>query len=302
MSNNPILVTGSHRSGSTWVGRMIAASQKVVYIHEPFNTNQYKPGIFHIEFEHPFTYITEKNEGKYYKPLKKTISLKYDLVSGILSQKFSFSAIKQEFGEYKKYNRLRNEDKRVLIKDPLAVMSTEWLAERFNMQTIVLIRHPAAFIASIQLKNWGFYFNHFLAQEQLMEDHLQEFEDKIVQYHRNRPSIIDQGILLWRIIYSVVYKYTQNHGDWKFIRHEDLSRKPIHEFYKLYDFLGLDFTDRVRKIIRSHSKAKNVSSGIKRDSKDNIYTWKERLSKSEIKHIHENVEDVSHHFYTSEDW
>ena len=30
-----ILVTGSHRSGSTWVGRMVASASNVGYIHEP---------------------------------------------------------------------------------------------------------------------------------------------------------------------------------------------------------------------------------------------------------------------------
>jgi len=33
----PILVTGSHRSGTTWAGKMISACPNVGYIHEPFN-------------------------------------------------------------------------------------------------------------------------------------------------------------------------------------------------------------------------------------------------------------------------
>ena len=36
----PILVTGSHRSGSTWLGQMIGASDAVGYIHEPFNIDR----------------------------------------------------------------------------------------------------------------------------------------------------------------------------------------------------------------------------------------------------------------------
>ena len=39
--NRPILVTGTHRSGSTFVGRMIAAHPKVVYVSEPFNPDYY---------------------------------------------------------------------------------------------------------------------------------------------------------------------------------------------------------------------------------------------------------------------
>jgi len=37
LSKSPILVTGMHRSGTTWVGRMLAASREAVYFHEPLN-------------------------------------------------------------------------------------------------------------------------------------------------------------------------------------------------------------------------------------------------------------------------
>jgi hypothetical protein len=33
----PILVTGSHRSGTTWAGQMVAAAPHTAYIHKPLN-------------------------------------------------------------------------------------------------------------------------------------------------------------------------------------------------------------------------------------------------------------------------
>ncbi len=32
---HPILVTGTHRSGTTWVGKMLAAGPSTAYISEP---------------------------------------------------------------------------------------------------------------------------------------------------------------------------------------------------------------------------------------------------------------------------
>lgn len=101
MSNRPILVTGSHRSGSTWVGRMISASPEVFYIHEPFNPYYYSPGIYHIKFDHPFTYITLENEKPYYRPLKRTIKLRYDILSAISSQLTTMDVIKKERENFK---------------------------------------------------------------------------------------------------------------------------------------------------------------------------------------------------------
>lgn len=37
INQNPILVTGSHRSGATFVGKMLALSPRIGYIDEPFH-------------------------------------------------------------------------------------------------------------------------------------------------------------------------------------------------------------------------------------------------------------------------
>ena len=40
---HPILVTGAHRSGTTWVGKMLAADADTGYISEPLNV-LHRPG------------------------------------------------------------------------------------------------------------------------------------------------------------------------------------------------------------------------------------------------------------------
>ena len=77
-AKSPILVTGSHRSGTTWTGKMIGFSPNVVYIQEPFNKKYYSPGICSIYFEKPFFYITEENEHDYFEALYRTSKLKYN--------------------------------------------------------------------------------------------------------------------------------------------------------------------------------------------------------------------------------
>jgi LPS sulfotransferase NodH len=44
MSNQPILVTGAHRSGTTWVGKILCASGEAAYISEPLNL-WHRPGV-----------------------------------------------------------------------------------------------------------------------------------------------------------------------------------------------------------------------------------------------------------------
>lgn len=68
-ASKPILVTGSHRSGSTWVGNIMATSPSVNYIHEPFN-GICRPGICNIKFPYTFMYITNDNQFMFYKSIK----------------------------------------------------------------------------------------------------------------------------------------------------------------------------------------------------------------------------------------
>jgi len=64
VSDKPILVTGAHRSGTTWVGKMLALPPGVAYVHEPFSPRTPK-GLSPAGFEHYFTVVTSENEGRY---------------------------------------------------------------------------------------------------------------------------------------------------------------------------------------------------------------------------------------------
>ena len=55
-SAKPILVTGAHRSGTTWVGKMLALAPGVGYVHEPFN-----PRFSAGRFDRYFTVVTREN-------------------------------------------------------------------------------------------------------------------------------------------------------------------------------------------------------------------------------------------------
>ncbi len=151
----PILVTGSHRSGTTWVGRMLAAAPSTFYVHEPFSVSDAPSrGVCNLRFQHWFTYISLENESNYYKALKNTIDLKYDWPGAINDIK-SFNDFKIAFREYRFFSNGRENGKKAILKDPIAFFSSAWLAERFKAKCVVLIRHPAAFISSLMKLRLG---------------------------------------------------------------------------------------------------------------------------------------------------
>jgi hypothetical protein len=196
-----------------------------------------------------------------------------------------------------------------LIKDPIALMSAEWLGSRFDMNVIVMIRHPAAFVSSMKRLNWGFDPSRWaLSQPSLLKDHLVPLEEEIKILRDSKSDIIDQTALFWKVLYFVVLKYKEIYRDWIYLRHEDISLNPLVEFQRLFEKLGLDFTNKVQEEIVEYSSESNPSHStgvdklLKLNSKKIISHWKSVLSSQEKKRIKEIVGEVSKFYYSDSDW
>lgn len=307
----PILVTGSHRSGTTWVGRMLAAAPSVIYIHELFNPTlaRKNKGICRARFDHWFTHISAANEKNYYLEIKQALSLHYSLPAKLQTVR-SRGALKRAWQEWRLFSEGRRRQARPLLKDPIAVFSSEWLAERFAMAVVVMIRHPAAFAGSLKEKNWRFPFSDLLEQPCLMEAFLHPFASEIAYFAQEEQDIVDQAALLWKLIHHVIWRYQQKFPDWVFVRHEELSADPINGFQELFEQLEMDFTETAVQTIRRHSQLPETPvsagevlfTGLQRDSASNIWMWKERLTAAEVGRVRDRVEEVSQMFYTAEEW
>lgn len=305
----PIFVTGSPRSGTTWLGKMLSLSPLVNYIHEPFNPDVKKSrALCNVKFDFPFTYICEENGEKYFKAIKKLFDGKYDLRYGLTHSK-SLKGMINSFNEWRRVNRLHNDGGVPLVKDPIGLLSCEWLNRHFDIHTIVMSRHPAAFVASMKRLGWGSRPEWWaLQQKYLMRDYLGPFENEIKALAIGEHNVIERASLAWKLHYHVIKAYQQNHDDWIFLRHEDISRDPINSFEKLYAGAGIPFTADIRKSIEVYCDASNPSKAtaqekpIKLNSKATISNWKNQLTPAEIDFIREHVEDISKHFYTDADW
>jgi hypothetical protein len=76
-AKRPILVTGAPRSGTTWVGKMLALAPGVGYVHEPFNP-RFSAGCF----DRYFTVVTRENEARCASELEHVLTFHYELAPG----------------------------------------------------------------------------------------------------------------------------------------------------------------------------------------------------------------------------
>lgn len=308
MINSPILITGSHRSGTTFTGKVLSLDRNVGLIHEPFNQTKFF-GINRFNTKEWFQYIDNTNGTEYYSKFKKTLDFNFSVEIDELKKKPLISSLHlvKSFLEAKEFRILH---KRALVKDPIAFFSAPWLAQNFGMNVVVLIRHPAAFASSVMGLNWNHDFNSFLNQPLLMNSKpMEPFREEIEDFAAKKYPIIEQASLLWRIFYSTVRHYQQDFPEWIYVKHETLSEAPVTEFKKLYERLNLEFSKAIEcKIIELTTDdyfsdpIAHHPSRLKRDSKKNIILWKSRLNKDEILLVKNRVSDVSPYFYSENEW
>lgn len=307
--HQPILLTGAARSGTTWAGTIISQAKGVKYIFEPFNPfNRSTPVKYFYEFINENTEIGRQNEIKEY--LGHFLDSYPEYLAFNLSKMFRKRTLirllnKDFFLKHRFFiiNFLRSPlANRTLFKAPSALLSSEWIQHTFNTNNVILLRHPAAFAASYKVANWIFDFTSFRLQTGLMNNYLPQFKKQVDQYSVEPPDIIDQSILLWNILNTVIYDLYQKHNDdWYFVRHEDLSCNPVSEFKKLFLHLDLPYTQEIEKIIFKTTNGTN-NRMLERDSRKNIWAWQNRLTKQEIRRVWNGTHHLSKHFYPDEEW
>ncbi len=236
MNDQPILVTGAHRSGTTWVGKMLAADAHTAYISEPLNV-LHRPGILRAPVKNWYTYITSENESEYFPAFHELFDFQYHTLLEIRSIRSikDFLRMGRDFHTFLIGNM---QGQRTLLKDPFAVFSAPWFAQKLNCQVVITVRHPAAFASSLRRLNWAFDFRDLLDQPALMRDHLEA--DRAEMESIKPGDIIGQSALLWRMIYRFVHSTRSLFPDFKIVRHKDLSLDPITGYQALYEVFGFN--------------------------------------------------------------
>ena len=289
-AKNPIVITGSHRSGTTWLANMLGFANNTQIIDEPFNPESWQYSLDgYANFF--YTYAPQLDEDLARSAYQKVLKNKTRFV-------------------YKRRNIMRWLSfllKRLqIIKDPLSAMYIECFSNNFATDVIIITRHPMAFINSLIRMGWNFPFNHFLKQEQLMQDFLYKFEDDI-RFATNQ-SLLIQGAVCWKCVYYVLNEYS-NRNNYTLVRHEDLSTNPVGDFKNLYKKFNLPWTEEVKQKINSYTSPDNPTRAkgekthqMKRDSASLAFSWKDKFNRESIETVYNLTKEVADNFYTDDEW
>ena len=300
--SNPIMVSGLHRSGSTWIGRMIALSREVHYIDESFT-----PSRNHLNSPIS-TWLTDlstcdsKTQEKATYYLRKIAYNKtYNFQNNFLNLR-RFTPIMYGKTFITNLNDFLSVGKRPLFKDPMGLMSTEWMEQHFKTNVIISVRHPAAFISSNLSLGWGFNPSDLLHQKKLIQQYLYPLKGEMEDVIQPEVDILTQNILAYRVLIHRIIQYKAQHPSWLFIRYEDLVNDPENGFQKLFQYLNLPFDDNIRDKFNKNASKKVSTSALTKQSYQQAKSWKKNLEPAVIKRIKEETSPYWQAFYTEEDW
>ena len=169
----PVLVTGMMRSGTTWVGRMLCAGGGLTYLSEPLNPHH--PAIFRLPVQHDYTYINSANEQDFLPTFRDAAALRPRPFKelGAVRRPADVGRVGLTTLEML---RGRMFNRPALFKDPHALFSASWFADRLGCRVVVCVRHPAAIVSSHVRLGWRVPLAHLRAQPAPVRDWLGQAE------------------------------------------------------------------------------------------------------------------------------
>jgi hypothetical protein len=284
-AGKPIFVTGTHRSGTTWFASMLAASG-IWYIHEPFSPLKYR----------------WKDWLSYQSPTRRSPEID-KLMQSIFTNQFPEAV------------HVANTDiplmplrlfpppyQRVMIKDPLACLMTEYLTKTFDLETLILFRHPCGFVASIRRLGWpsGAPLKRFLQNSDLMTNHFHPYRDLLEKYCED--DTIESATVLYGCLTTVLWDCVQK-GIGKPLFFEALCQNPLDEFAELFEALNLPYNEHIQQQHQKlcYGESRSVESyhphAVARNTLAMANSWKINLCGSEIEKINIVWRLFSSHLY-----
>lgn len=316
----PVVVTGIARAGTSWVGKMLEANGEFVYINEPLNPRHppgRSPGILRAPVPHEYVYITDENEAVYLAAFRDTFAFRYHAVDEIRQNHTPFDVLKM--AKYlTSFTLGRVRGKRPMLNDPYATLAAGWLVRRFAAPVVVVVRQPAAIVASYRRMGYRVALADLADQPLFVRDWLEPFRADVEAALRAPDDLVGQVSVLWRVLHHVVAETQRRTGALHVVRHEDLSLDPVGRYSALYAALGLDFTEQVRRAVvegasgtskaRSHSWRLSRTGTLSRTafrpmaSRANLDAWRSALTPDEVARVRSLTEDVAGAYYGDEDW
>jgi len=288
------IIGGLHRSGTTYVGKIIEKAGATV-VHEPLNPNH---GVQDVPLWYPFIDIGNRHEyneleilldnivhlhSHWLKKPRQAVNIKkliYYTVGSPQRLKWIFLKLRNTLHQLPEY---------ICWKDPFATFLIEFLIRHYRAKILCMVRHPGALYHSISNKNWLFDIHRLTRQKRLIEKYGKDIQSEHwkLAKHNNVASIA----LLWKIMSRLLFSLQNKYPELMVLKHEDFCREPLIKSQQFCKHLGLPFNERIKQFVIQTTSAPSSFRKIDyftRDTKSLINTWRSKID-PEVSSILQNL-------------
>lgn len=285
----PVLCTGMHRSGTTWVGQALSAAFGLRLEHEPSNPS-ICPRLDH------FYYASSGPEG--------------------LLGPYGFALDPKMIRRFKSalYAAPRHWPSRLtcaarshtcLVKDPFAFFNAGQIRDRYGAEIVLCVRHPAGVVSSAMRLNWHFDFANITSQPRLRHE-LRPWTHLIEAQLRRDPNVLEEVSLLWKILHEWWLHSPYSPTEYTVANHAKLAAEP-HEIPRLLGSREADVEALTAFLLTTRSPSGDFDTArfddVRRDSQAHVKPWRRRLSTSQISQIQAIAGDTPGLWgFNDEDW
>ena len=290
---NRVLVSGTHRSGTTWLGNILAKSPGSLVMHEPFNRDGGIVGV-----KHWFPVISPDQD--IYGPLVDSLLMgrntryKSSMPNPKLRDKIK--TVLRPDGRRRTFrDALKRPPKTLILKDPLACLLAAHLLEQYQFRIVYTVKHPFAFYDSLLRVGW-----HKSLPIRDLESQLPGCLGGVTA----NSTYAAQAAAVWNLINSSALQLQRKHADRVLIvRHEDLCVRPEQEVISVTKFLGIDYVEEMSRYLDHTTNADTVlpPEGLvhefSRNSGNLPERWRGRLSQVEMDDLSCGTVAIRHSLY-----
>jgi hypothetical protein len=259
------MVAGAARSGTTWLGEIIAAQLPCRIMFEPFHP-EYAPA---MRRHHLFHYLRpEQQDAELHAYAAK-------LFAGKVRNGWIDRQNERLISKYR------------VIKEIRANLFLRWLSERFpEVPLIFIVRHPCAVVLSRMELGWATDSDiaPLLAQDALQADHLAPYMDAIADARSDE----EKHAVIWSIN-NLVPLAQFRPGELTVVSYEHLCVQPETEARRVFAAMGQAYRSPGEGQIRRPSITARASSAVV-TGQDMIGRWRDHLSTGQIDRVLRVVE------------
>ncbi len=266
----PILLLSYPRSGSSWVGDILAASSQIAYLFEPVT------GPYQKHYGGPA--LADLND-----PVVQRAYRQYsrDAFRGMPPKERYFHENLQGFS-------LPGRRRRYLLIKEVNPYAAEFYWQGYHPKILFLVRHPAAVALSFWNMGW-------LAQPDVQREAVQYEGDAWEKFGYSYGVVIKNAL-------DTLRRFS---APCEVLFYERLASDPYAEFKKIFDYLSIAHPDDYAAVIQKYCYTDVASQGYdtRRVSTRMVAKWKKELSPDTIDKIRNGYFRSGLDFYRSdEDW